>query len=173
MFPESIPESELDGLACESFLFRRQRTSTYNKIHGLLAELRRDRISPIDILIQVLDPDDISYDRYRGNLYRDNSTKLMELLQTIFADHNGRRKLLDCMRPHLEEFACETVADEMETRRRNSTLPGIAVVTPDFIENWSLDEDTNDTPFLTSILTAASQTERAKKQNKLKKPDKV
>jgi hypothetical protein len=28
MFPESIPESELDGLACESFLFRRQRTST-------------------------------------------------------------------------------------------------------------------------------------------------
>ncbi|KAJ7883082.1 hypothetical protein B0H13DRAFT_2253004 [Mycena leptocephala] len=77
------------------------------------------------------------------------------------------------MQPHLEEFACETVADEMETRRRNSTLPGIAVVTPDFIENWSLDEDTNDTPFLTSILTAASQTERAKKQNKLKKPDKM
>ncbi|KAJ7900785.1 hypothetical protein B0H13DRAFT_2252169 [Mycena leptocephala] len=77
------------------------------------------------------------------------------------------------MQPHLEEFACETVADEMETRRRNSTLPGIAVVTPDFIENWSLDEDTNDTPFLTSILTAAAQTERAKKQNKLKKPDKM
>ncbi|KAJ7937723.1 hypothetical protein B0H13DRAFT_1698652 [Mycena leptocephala] len=77
------------------------------------------------------------------------------------------------MRPHLEEIACKTVADEMETRRCNSILPGIAVVTPDFIENWSLDEDINYTPFLTSILTAASQTERAKKQNKLKKPDKM
>ncbi|KAJ7938932.1 hypothetical protein B0H13DRAFT_2301138 [Mycena leptocephala] len=97
----------------------------------------------------------------------------MELLQTIFTDCNGRSKLLDCMQPHLEEFACKTVTDEMETRRRNSILPGIAVVTPDFIENWSLDEEIDYTPFLTSILTTASQTDRAKKQNKLKKPDKM
>ncbi|KAJ7883336.1 hypothetical protein B0H13DRAFT_1890420 [Mycena leptocephala] len=144
-FPESISESELDGLACEFILLRWQRTSTYNKIHGLLAELRRERISPIDILIQVLDPDNISYHRYRRNLHRDDSTKVTELFETNFADRNGRGKLLDCMRPHLEEFACKTIADEMETRR----------------------------PFLTSILTAASQTERPKKQNKHKKPDKV
>ncbi|KAJ7819607.1 hypothetical protein B0H14DRAFT_2520018 [Mycena olivaceomarginata] len=76
------------------------------------------------------------------------------------------------MRPHMEDFACEIVAEEMETRRHNSMLPGIAVFTPDFIEKWTLHEDKDHSPFLTSILTTASQTERAKKYNKLKNPDK-
>ncbi|KAF7371872.1 hypothetical protein MVEN_00044400 [Mycena venus] len=115
--------------------------STYDKIHGLLAELRRDHISPIDILIQILD-------RYPGNLYPDDSTKLMELLEIILMDLN--------------------VIGNYWTMETESILPGVAVVTPDFIENWI-----ECTPFLTSILTAASQTERAKKHNKLKKPDKM
>jgi hypothetical protein len=110
----TISESDLDGLAPESFLSRRQRTSTYNKIHGVLADLRRDRISPVDLLIQVLDPNDLAYDRYRGSLYRDESNKLMQLLDTIMADRAGHGKL-----SHLEELACETVADEMAIRRRN------------------------------------------------------
>ncbi|KAJ7790313.1 hypothetical protein B0H14DRAFT_2626148 [Mycena olivaceomarginata] len=54
-----------------------------------------------------------------------------------------------------------------------SILPGIAVFTPDFIEKWTFEEDKDDSPFLTSILTTASQTERAKKYNKLKNPDKA
>ncbi|KAJ7875332.1 hypothetical protein B0H14DRAFT_3106598 [Mycena olivaceomarginata] len=61
----------------------------------------------------------------------------------------------------------------MEIRRHNSMLPGIAVFTLDFIEKWTLDEDKDHSPFLTSILTTASQTERAKKYNKLKNPDKL
>ncbi|KAJ7882756.1 hypothetical protein B0H14DRAFT_2565150 [Mycena olivaceomarginata] len=136
----TISESDLDGLAPESFLSRRQRTSTYNKIHGVLADLRRDRISPVDLLIQVLDPNDLAYDRYRGSLYRDESNKLMQLLDTIMADQ---------------------------------IVPGIAVVTPDFIENWSLDEEVDHSPFLTRILTAAAQTERAKLHNKIKRPEKM
>ncbi|KAJ7735351.1 hypothetical protein B0H16DRAFT_1327137 [Mycena metata] len=77
------------------------------------------------------------------------------------------------VQPQLVEFASETVADEMETRRKRSTLSGIGVVTPKFIENWSLDEEEDITPFLTSILIAAAQTERAKAKNKKKKPDKM
>ncbi|KAJ7314181.1 hypothetical protein DFH08DRAFT_917896 [Mycena albidolilacea] len=88
------------------------------------------------------------------------------------SDPNGRRKLMSSMRPYVEDFACEIVAEEMEIRRRNSILPGIAVF-PDFIEKWTLDEDKDHSPFLTSILTTASQTERAKKYNKLKNPDKL
>ncbi|KAJ7728308.1 hypothetical protein B0H14DRAFT_2640736 [Mycena olivaceomarginata] len=133
----------------EPFASRRQRTSTYNKIHQLLADLRIDRISPVD------------------------SSKLMQLVDMIMADRAGHSKLLECMRPHLEEFACETVADEMATRRRNSIVSGIAVVTPDFIEKWSLDEEVDHSPFLTSILIAAAQTERAKIENKIKNPEKM
>ncbi|KAF8152099.1 hypothetical protein K438DRAFT_1910249 [Mycena galopus ATCC 62051] len=77
------------------------------------------------------------------------------------------------MRPNLEEFACDTVAEEIATRQRNSIVSGIAVVTPEFIEKWSLDEEVNFSPFLTRILTMAAQTDRAKIHNKMKKPEKM
>ncbi|KAJ7742645.1 hypothetical protein B0H16DRAFT_1861064 [Mycena metata] len=112
------------------------------------------------------------YDCYRGNLYSDDSAKLSELFDKILSDPRGERKMCACLQPQLVEFACKTVADEMETRRGRSTLSGIGVVTPEFIENWSLDEEEDTTPFLTSILIAAAQTERAKAKNKKKKPDK-
>ncbi|KAJ7916617.1 hypothetical protein B0H13DRAFT_2323228 [Mycena leptocephala] len=126
-------DQELDGLSPDALPFRRRRsTDTYTKIHNLLAGLRQDRISPIDILIQVLDPNDMVYDRYRGKLYREDSTKLSALIERIMADYKGKKKLLGCMQPHLEDFACEIVAEEMETRRRNSILPGIEAVTPTY-----------------------------------------
>ncbi|KAJ7469215.1 hypothetical protein FB451DRAFT_1479113 [Mycena latifolia] len=170
------PDVDLDELSThpDSLPFRRRRTTNaYTKIHNLLAELRQDRISPIDILIQVLDPEDISYDRYRGNLYKEDSTKLALLLDKIMEDYNGKQKLLECMRSHLFQFACDTVAEEMKTRRAGSILPGIQVVTPSFIEEWSLDEEIDTTPFLTRILETAAQTERAKLHNKKKKPQKM
>ncbi|KAJ7689211.1 hypothetical protein B0H14DRAFT_3668009 [Mycena olivaceomarginata] len=169
--PETLPDSRPDESNSES-LPRREMIGAYSRIHGILLELKKNHISPVDVLIQALNPEDLSYDRYRGNLSHDDSTKLTRLLDTIMSDPNGR-KLMSSMRPHVEEFACEIVAEEMETRRRNSMLPGIAVFTPDFIEKWALDEDKDHSPFLTIILTTASQTERAKKYNKLKNPDKL
>ncbi|KAF7345728.1 hypothetical protein MVEN_01592900 [Mycena venus] len=148
-------------------------TNTYTKIHNLLASLRQDWISPVDILLQVLDPDDIVYDRYRGNLYRDDSTKLASLIEIIMSDHKGKQKLSECMEPYLVEFACDTVAEEMETRQKKSILPGIQAVTPAFMETWNPDEEEDHTPFLSQILQTAAQTDRAKLQNKKKKPDKV
>jgi hypothetical protein len=61
----------------------RRRSSTARQL------TYRKAISPVDIPIKVLDPDDVSYDRYRGNLNRDSITKLMELLEKIMADHSG------------------------------------------------------------------------------------
>lgn len=87
MSPDSFldhTDADFDGLSTNSDAhpFRRRRTTNaYTKIHNLLADLRRDRISPVDILIQVLDSDDIAYDRYRGNLYRKDSKKLSLLLE--------------------------------------------------------------------------------------------
>jgi hypothetical protein len=168
------PDQDLNGLDRDSFVSRRHRTTdSYTKIHNLLAGLRRERISPVDILLQVLDPDDLSYDRYRGNLYRDDNTKLASLIEIIMSDQNGKKKLSQCMEPHLLDLACDTVAEQMETRRNNSILPGIEAVTPAFMESWNLDEQVDHSPFLTQILETAAQTERAKLYNKKKKPQKV
>ncbi|KAJ7934425.1 hypothetical protein B0H13DRAFT_1855317 [Mycena leptocephala] len=82
---------ELNGLNPDHIHFRRHRTTeSYTKIHNLLTELRKDRISPIDILIQVVDSDDMQYDRYGGNLYREDNTKIAILLEKIMADCNDR-----------------------------------------------------------------------------------
>ncbi|KAJ7108488.1 hypothetical protein C8R44DRAFT_802810 [Mycena epipterygia] len=93
----------------------------------------------------------MSYDRYR--------------------DYRGERKFEECMRPHILQFACETVAEEMETRRKNLVLQGIEVVTPEFIDAWNLDEEVDMIPFLTQILETAAQTDHAKLHNKKKKPE--
>ncbi|KAJ6468884.1 hypothetical protein C8R45DRAFT_1105515 [Mycena sanguinolenta] len=175
--PEPSPnfhDGELDGLNPDQTPFRRRRTTdAYTKIHNYLADLRTDRISPLDLLIQVLDTDDVQYDRYRTNLYHRNSSKLSKLLETIIAHPQGRTKLFDCMQPHLFEFARETVAEEMEVRRQKSILSGIAAVSPDFMQNWNLEEESDTTPFLTAILLSAAQTERAKLENKGKSPEKM
>ncbi|KAJ7231602.1 hypothetical protein C8J57DRAFT_1533491 [Mycena rebaudengoi] len=147
--------------------------SPYAKIDALLATLRRDKISPVDILIQVLDPDDLAYDRYRGHLYRDDSQTMKLLLDTIMKDAAGKRKILDCMHPYLLDFACEVVQEQMQTRRDSSVLQGISVVTPEFIERWNIDEEVDTTPFLTRILETAAQTEYAEAHNKIKKPQKM
>ncbi|KAJ7914147.1 hypothetical protein B0H13DRAFT_2270878 [Mycena leptocephala] len=119
--PEPSPhlhDGELDGLNPDHTPFRRRRTTdAYTKIHNYLAVLRTDRISPLDLLIQ-----------------------LSKLLETIIADPQGRTKLLDCMRPHVVEFAREIVAEEMEVRWQKSILSGIAAVSPDFVQNWNLEE---------------------------------
>jgi hypothetical protein len=66
--------------------------------------LRRERISPVDILLQVLDPDDLAYDRHRGNLYRDDNTKLTSLIETIMSDQKGKEKLSQCMDKTQDKF---------------------------------------------------------------------
>ncbi|KAJ7934103.1 hypothetical protein B0H13DRAFT_1855580 [Mycena leptocephala] len=122
--------------------------------------------------LHVLDPDDISYDRYRGKPYRDDNTKLASLIEIIMSDEKGKEKFSRCMEPYVLDLASETVAEQMETRRKNSILPGIEAVTPAFMENWTLDEQVDHSPFLTQILETAAQTERAKRYNKKKKPQK-
>jgi hypothetical protein len=149
------------------------RISRYRKINNVLAQLREGNISPVEVLIQVLDPVDVAYDRYRTHLYREESTKLAELVDAIMSDDAGKRKLLEVMRPHLLDFACDIVAEQMQQRRNQSFLPGIAAITPAFIDSWSIDEANNPTPFLTRILETAAQTDHARQHNKMKKPEKV
>ncbi|KAJ7091714.1 hypothetical protein C8R43DRAFT_1092475 [Mycena crocata] len=136
-------------------------------------ELRQNNISPVELIIQILDPADINYDRYRTHLYREESTKLAALVGTIMSDDAGRRKLLAVMRPHLLDFACDTVAEQMQDRREKSFLTGIRDITPSFIDTWNLEEETNHTPFLTKILETAAQTDYARDHNKTKHPQKM
>ncbi|KAJ7922080.1 hypothetical protein B0H13DRAFT_1866147 [Mycena leptocephala] len=160
-------DQDLEGLDQDSLSSRRHlTTNSYTKIDRLLAALRRERISPLNIVIQVLDPDDIAYDRYHGNLYHKNGAKLSLLIEMIMSEPKGKQKLLECMQPHLADFTCDTVAEEMEVRRRKSILAGIEAVMPLFMETWNVDEQIDHTPFLTRILETAAQTDTRLKFNR-------
>ncbi|KAJ7451396.1 hypothetical protein FB451DRAFT_1051517 [Mycena latifolia] len=147
--------------------------SSSDKIHDFLRQLRDDKISPVEVLIQALDVEGSENSRYREKLYRDDDVRLTRLLETIMADDKGKRKLLECMRPQLLDFACNMVAEQMDQRRKASILPGINSVTPEFIEAWNLDEEEDLTPFLTRILETAAQTKYAEAHNKIKRPQKM
>ncbi|KAJ7901499.1 hypothetical protein B0H13DRAFT_1882923 [Mycena leptocephala] len=164
------PDQDLNGLDQDSFISRQHcTTDSYTRVHNLLDHLRRERISPVDIQLEpvyystVLDPDDISYNRYCGNLYlyRDDNIKLASLIEIIMSDEKGKEKFSGCMEPYVLDLACETVAKQMETRWKNSILSGIEAVTPALMENWTLDEQVDHSPFLTQILETAAQTEHS------------
>ncbi|KAJ7608462.1 hypothetical protein FB45DRAFT_1129825, partial [Roridomyces roridus] len=140
-------------------------------IDEVLTFLRDKRISPMDILLKIIDPAETSYSQYRTNFYRNDGFKLSQFLGLVMDDASGNKQLLQFMKPYVESMACEIVAEQMNNRKEASLLTGIKVVDPDFIESWSMDEDEDTTPFLTTMLLAASQTPRAKKENKIKAPE--
>jgi hypothetical protein len=157
----------------ESPFAAKPRSSDYEKIDSIIQYLRSLQISPFQLILQVLNPDDWHYDQSRNHLYREDSTRLSDLVEAIMRDKDGKRKLLECMRPHLLDFACCTVAEQMAERRATSILSGIGVVTPEFIDAWNIEDEIDTTPFLTRILETAAQTEHAKAHNKIKHPEKV
>ncbi|KAF8123713.1 hypothetical protein K438DRAFT_1792119 [Mycena galopus ATCC 62051] len=118
------------------------------------------KIPPFQLILQVLNPNDWHYDHYRNHLYRKDNTRLSDLVEAIMRNENEKRKLLECMRPYLLDFACSTVAEQMEERQATSILSGIGVITSEFIDAWNIEEDLDVTPFLTRILETAAQTER-------------
>ncbi|KAJ7626969.1 hypothetical protein FB45DRAFT_749875 [Roridomyces roridus] len=61
----------------------------------------------------------------------------------------------------------------MDSRKESSKLKAITAVDAEFIESWGVNEDEDATPFLTSILVAASQTARAKRENTIKTPERM
>ncbi|KAF8137772.1 hypothetical protein K438DRAFT_1786367 [Mycena galopus ATCC 62051] len=153
-------ESCSKALSSESPFTTKPRSSEYEKIDSIIQHLLSLQIPPFQLILQVLNPNDWHYDHYRNHLYRKDNTRLSDLVEAIMRNENEKRKLLECMRPYLLDFACSTVAEQMEERQATSILSGIGVITSEFIDAWNIEEDLDVTPFLTRILETAAQTER-------------
>ncbi|KAF8810165.1 hypothetical protein BYT27DRAFT_7066347, partial [Phlegmacium glaucopus] len=127
--------------------------------------------SPIDVLLEVLNQSSPEYQGYRTELYKNSSSNLGRLLDTIMDDKKGAQKLNKWMLPHALDLVCSTVYDEMDALNVSSRLPGMAAITPEFIKNWDASQDRKLSPTLTRILETAAQTEKAKTGNKKKRPE--
>jgi hypothetical protein len=141
------------------------------RIETVLTFLREGKLSPIDILIDVLDPSDEKHQSYHEELYKADASKLQVLLDNIMDDPKGKRKMDEWMRPHAVDFTCQIVDAEMEAIKKKLSM-AVSDVTPDFMASWSLNGNhaLESTPVLSRVLTSAAQSSQAAARNKLKSP---
>jgi hypothetical protein len=62
--------------------------------------LKGRRLSPFDLILEILDDNNSDYIEYQIELYKDKSSKLQRVLDSILASHSGKQKLWSWMRPH-------------------------------------------------------------------------
>ena len=136
-----------------------------------LALLKDGGLGPFDLVLSVLDGNNPDYSGYRNELYKDKSSKLPSILDAILATDAGKQKLWSWMRLHALEIVCSVIDEEMGSMTKAECLSGISAITPEFIKSWTGATTCKQTPFLTEVLLRASQTSRAKENNKKKHPE--
>ena len=86
--------------------------------------------SPLDLIIDILDPSQHEYENYRSRWFSPPSNKLSLLLDQIFAHPKGHNLVLDWMRPHALSSVCSTVSSEMDLVVKELSLPSVEHVSP-------------------------------------------
>jgi hypothetical protein len=143
------------------------------RIAKAVSVLKDGWLSPFDLILEVLNEHNPEYAGHRSELYKDKSTKLARILNSILATDSGKRKLWSWMQPHALNVVCEAIDGEMDSVTKGEVLPGLSAITPEFIKSWEIPDVRERAPFLTGVLLRAAQTSRAKDMNKKKNPESV
>ncbi|KAJ2930419.1 hypothetical protein H1R20_g6674, partial [Candolleomyces eurysporus] len=141
-------------------------------IMSCLQDLRAHRLGPFDVINHILDGNSKAFGDYRDKFYMEDNENLDKILTAIANSHKGREKLAQWLQtPTGQKIITDIVSDEMDKVTESERLPGLAVITPDFVKNWKVEHHHQQAPFLLAIIRAAAQTDRAAKENKQKTPD--
>ena len=148
--------------------------SLSERIQDTLALLRGCRLSPFDLVLEILNEDKPEFSGHRKEFYKEGNEKLSKILDAIVSNGPGRSKLRTWMRkPVAVDLFSEVITQEMNNVQKTELLPGIAAITPEFIKNWTISPHRELAPCLLRVLSTAAQTADAKEKNKIKKPDMV
>ena len=145
--------------------------SRAQRFEDVLGILREGRLSPFDLMVELLDDSNLKYWAYRNELYKEENQKLSEILDLVFLNGPGKEKLMEWMLPHALEVVCSKVSDEMDVVQEVEKLPGLDAITPEFIKAWRVSGHQEIAPFLFKILLAAAETASAKEKNKNQAPE--
>ena len=144
------------------------------RVQDTLAILRGRRLSPFDLILEILDEKKPEYSYHRTEFYKEGNEKLTKILDAILSSEPGKIKLRNWMRqPATTDLFCDVITQEMNNVQKAEQLPGIAAITPEFIKNWSIFPRRELAPCLLHVLSTAAQTAVAKEKNKIKEPDMV
>ena len=166
--------SELESPTDSISSSQSSRMSLSERVQDTLAILRGRRLSPFDLILEILDEDKPEYSYHRTEFYKEGNEKLTKILDAILSSGLGKIKLRTWMRqPATTDLFCNVITQEMNNVQKAELLPGIAAITPEFIKNWSIFPRRELAPCLLHILSTAAQTAVAKEKNKIKEPDMV
>ena len=69
------------------------RTSHSTHIQNVLSLLHNSRLSPFDLILEILDENKSEYTSHRQKFYKEDNHKLEKILNTILANDSGKTKL--------------------------------------------------------------------------------
>ena len=165
--------SELES-PTDSVSSSQSRISLSERIQDTLALLRGCRLSPFDLILEILDEDKDEFSGHRKEFYKEGNEKLFKILDAIVSSGHGRSKLRTWIRrPAAVDLFSDVITQEMNIVQNTDLLPGIAAITPEFIKKWTISPHRELAPCLLRVLSTAAQTADAKEKNKIKKPDMV
>lgn len=146
------------------------RTSRATRFESVLKILRDGRMSPIDLMLEILDPSNAKYDWYRTGLFHTSPEKVRNMLDLMMQHDRGSTVITDWLRPQVAEWACKEVYREMDAAKDALLLSGgVGDLTPEYLETWSqsniLGTASAEAPILLSILHAGAQTQKAREKN--------
>jgi hypothetical protein len=152
---------------------RAPRVSKKDKLLRILEDLRKNKLSPLDLFAEVVDESHPEHDHYHQKMYEvQNKHKLENILDIIMDHARGRTVLLEWMRPYALQQVRETIYDEMDalTLEFHTTT---STITPAYLMSWSLKDNVEDivdarTPCLLTIIDTASQTRNSLEKKKKK-----
>lgn len=153
------------------------RATLDERFDTIIKILRERRLSPVDFLVEILDPFS-KYHDIRTKLYSRTPQKVEKLLELISKDSQGLAVMSKWLRPLALKIVQETVDEEMETVKKELWVPGgiqdIPLTFYETLSQTSLLEGCGvAAPLLFSILCNAAQTQWAHDRNKIKEPSLV
>ncbi|PPQ70863.1 LOW QUALITY PROTEIN: hypothetical protein CVT26_014086 [Gymnopilus dilepis] len=102
-----------------------ERKPLISRIEEVLALLRGGRLSPFDLVLELLDEYNPEYSGYRTEFYKEENQKLFNILDLIFAQDAGRRKLCTWFkRSEALDIVCEIIGDEMDAVKKVEQISG-------------------------------------------------
>jgi hypothetical protein len=152
--------------------FRKDRTSKVDTMLAALDDLRRARISVMDLVLAILSGEFSAFYSHRLAFLCD-SERIRKLLDIIWSEKNSHPAMEHWVQDDGIDHICNIVGNEMESAKPLLKMK-LKAVSPEYIEQWDvaaiMDPVSKFTPTWTKILYAASKPHRNESEDARNRP---
>ncbi|KAG2003762.1 hypothetical protein CC2G_004341 [Coprinopsis cinerea AmutBmut pab1-1] len=134
-------------------------------VEEALDRLRQDKISPLEMLLMVLNPENMAFEAHRTKFFDSrNQTKILSLFEYVRTNKHTKELFESWLKPIALGYVCEWVDDEMEAAKPEMRMY-TNQIDVEYAQNWDLFEIMEPvsrlTPVWTRILTCATSPKAA------------